>query len=570
MRFLLSLRTSRIFAIARLPWFLFGVALVSVPAFAARDQWRTTRTDHFEVFSAASEKQTRQLVVQLEQFRASFIGMFGLRPAHEPRVTVMLFNSDRLFTPYKPTYNGRPKEVSGYFVGGTDEVVIALNTDTSSDDFGDPAEIVFHEYVHLLLHTRGLRLPLWLNEGLAELFSTFRVSGETVEYGHPKDHYVYALNSGATMSMAKMMAVTESSPEYNEEHRAGLFYAQSWALAHFLVWGEDRKNAARISRYINLVGEPPTGNDVTFAEVFGPDFAKLGEKLRAYLEGGRYYQRRGPVPLKGLAAKIAVRAATELERDFALLNLRWRVHRSGDSMLAALKLAEKYPESPRPRELLASIAANSGDVPRAFERWQEAAERNTENPFVYVHGARSKLMDIGLLAHPDDRLSDSDSTQLRQWLDRAGELSPLYEDVVEMLALVEARSPQFRVAVVNQIQLRVAQLKDPNPTLLALAIIRWRADDIATANSITKAVLDSSIARPETKAAARLLQLRFSEPPGVQTTIVSPVRRSKAPPSILDRSTLPTPSGADSELPTRVGSGGTFIDRLESAAEGHK
>src|SRR5688500_7624259 len=104
MSFLLSLRTSRIFAIARLPWFLFGVALVSVPAFAARDQWRTTRTDHFEVFSAASEKQTRQLVVQLEQFRASFIGMFGLRPAHEPRVTVMLFNSDRLFTPYKPTY----------------------------------------------------------------------------------------------------------------------------------------------------------------------------------------------------------------------------------------------------------------------------------------------------------------------------------------------------------------------------------------------------------------------------------------------------------------------------------
>jgi hypothetical protein len=411
---------------------------------------------------------------------------------------------------------------------------------------------------------------LWLNEGLAELFSTFRVSGETVEYGHPKDHYVYALNSGATMSMAKMMAVTESSPEYNEEHRAGLFYAQSWALAHFLVWGEDRKNAARISQYLNLVGGPVSGKDVTFAEVFGADFATLENKLSTYLQGGRYYQRRGPVPLKGLAAKIAVRAATDLERDFALLNLRWRVHRSGDAMLAALKLAEKYPDSSRPRELLAAIAANDGDGTRAFERWQEAAERNAENSFVYVQGARAKLLDIGLLADPDGRLSDADSAQLRHWLDRAAVLSPLYEDVVEMIALVEARSLQFRVPVVNQIQMRVSQLKDPNPTLLSLAIIRWRANDIPTATEITKTVIASSVARPETKTAARLLQLRFPEPPGTSAKVLTPAARSTRSPSILDRSTLQTPTGSDAGFPTRVGTGGTFIDRLESAADRSK
>jgi hypothetical protein len=179
-------------------------------------------------------------------------------------------------------------------------------------------------------------------------------------------------------------------------------------------------------------------------------------------------------------------------------------------------------------------------------------------------------MDIGLLAHPDDRLSDSDSIQLRQWLDRAGILSPLYEDVVEMLALVEARSPQYRVAVVNQIQTRVSQLKDPNPTLLALAIIRWRANDIATANSITKAVLDSSIARPETKAAARLLQLRFSEPPGISPTTIRPVTPATRPPSILDRSTLQPHAGSDSAVPTRAGTPGSFIERLEAAADGRK
>ena len=93
---------------------MLGLVLASATTFGARDEWRHTRTENFEVLSAAPEKKTRELVMELEQFRASFIATFALRPAHEPRVTVVLFNSDRVFTPYKPTYQGRPKEVAGF------------------------------------------------------------------------------------------------------------------------------------------------------------------------------------------------------------------------------------------------------------------------------------------------------------------------------------------------------------------------------------------------------------------------------------------------------------------------
>ncbi|MEO6244752.1 MAG: hypothetical protein ABIQ12_04890, partial [Opitutaceae bacterium] len=88
-----------------------------------------------------------------------------------------------------------------------------------------------------------------------------------------------------------------------------------------------------------------------------------------------------------------------------------------------------------------------------------------------------------------------------------------YDDAVAMLAWVESRSPEFRVEAVNRVQQRVRQLKDPNPTLLALAVIRWRAKDVATADSITQAIIDSSVASPVVKASARQLRLRFSEAP---------------------------------------------------------
>lgn len=505
------------------------VAVAASVAQAARDDWRYVRTENFEMLSQASEKKTRKLVAELEQFRASFLATFRLRPAHEPRVTVMLFDSDRRFTPYKPTYQGQPKEVSGYFIGGDDETVIALNLDVELDEDSSPAETIFHEYVHLLLHTRGMKLPTWLNEGLAELFSTFQVDGSTVQYGRPKQLYVDVLNLSSLMPIGQLMAVTEQSKDYNEEERAGMFYAQAWALTHFLVCGEDRTNSAKLARFLATVETAPGGPEAAFREAFGTSFDKLEQQLRNYLQGGRYFQRRVPAPLKDLAAKIVIRPATEAERDLALINLRWRVHRSGETMLAALHYAENNPTSPRPQELLGAVEATDGNMTAALGRWRRAAELGSDSPFILAQAARARLLDLSGGFDPDDRLAEADAAQLRGWLDRAVKLSPAYDDAWELLALVESQAPEFRIAIINDLQARVMSLKDPNPTLLALAVIRWRAKDLATAGSILKAVTMSSRARPDTKAAAELFQAKMAGENGAKSFAVGAV--SPAQPS---------------------------------------
>lgn len=488
-------------------------ATASVQA-ASRTSWRFATTDHFEALSSASEKRTRTILTQLEQFRASFLSTFALSPAHEPRVTVMLFGSDREFTPFKPLYQGRPKDVTGFFIGGGDEVVIALRTEASGDEEDDPTETILHEYVHLLVHTRGLRLPTWLNEGLAELFSTFTLSGSKVEYGRPKEHYVDVLNVSALMPLARLMAVTESSPDYNEEHRAGMFYAQSWALAHFLVCGEDRAQAQRLGRYLQALAADPSAPQAKFREIYGAEFDKLEGKLRSYLQGGRYYKRTAPAPLGDLTNRIQIRAASDFERDFALLNLRWRVHRAGDAMLAALQLAQQQPQSPRPSELLAAIAAQEGEVERAYEHWQRAAELGGGNAFSAVQAARWRLRELGPRAGLERRLAPDDAASARSWLDRALTLSPLHDEAIETIAWVEARAPEFRIPIINLVQQRVGGLKEPHATLLALAVIRFRAGDLATASSIVQAVMESSRAKPELKEDARFLRWQLNSASG--------------------------------------------------------
>jgi hypothetical protein len=488
-----------------------AVLAASAGAAAAKDTWIRARTENFEMFSSASERRSKDLLAELEQFRASVLDYFGLRQGREPRTTVVVFKSDAAFTPYKPLYQGRPKEVLGIFVPAEDEVVIALTLESGGDEEADPAETIFHEYVHQLFHSRGLWLPTWLNEGLAELFSTFRVEGDQAVYGRPKDLYVDLLAQASLLPLPRLLAVHPGSRDYNEEHRAGMFYAQSWALAHYLVCGTDRRNADKLQRLVDLVARGTADGTTAYAQTFGTDYRAMEQALRAYLGGGQYYQRRVPLPLGDLRGRLVFRAATDTERDLALLNLRWRVHRSGDAMLAALQLADRDPEAARPHELLAAIAAQDGDRERAAERWAMAAQRKSDNDFVHLQAVKLALRDAGLTAGVEVRLEPETAAAVRTQLDALATKDPRAEELLELLALAELRAPELRPAVINHLQQATARIQRPHRVLLALAMIRVRAGDIPTALHIVDAIRDSARATPDVKANAELLVLSVPE-----------------------------------------------------------
>lgn len=475
---------------------------------ATRAEWIHARTEHFEMFSSASEKESRRVLVALEQFRASFLATFPLRRTDEPRTTVVLFGRTREFRPYYPLYNGKPKEVGGYFVPGTGEVTIALTSETAETD---PTEIIYHEYVHFLLHTRGLRVPLWLNEGLAELYSTFRVVGDRVEFGSAKEAHVGVLSRAAFIPLRRLFAVTHESPDYNEKQRTGMFYAQSWALTHYLICGADRNNRAKLTRYLEILATGNVDPERSFREAFGKEYREMELALRGYLDGGSYYQSSAPLVLPDLDANLAFRPATEAEVEFMLLNLQWWIHSSADAGYRALLLRDKYPDYPRVHEMLGLLADAEGDVPGALEHWRRAAELGCDNPYVYLQLALNKLRPFSLYSHLDTPVPEAVATELRRWLDRAIELSPHNAEVLESLALIEALAPTARIPVIHRLQTAVHHMPQRAKTLLALGVVRWRYGDLKTAAQIVDVVLASRDADMTTRSAANLLRSRLPE-----------------------------------------------------------
>jgi tetratricopeptide (TPR) repeat protein len=464
------------------------LALMSVSPGLARDKWLHAKTDHFEVFTNARESDAKILVARLEQFRDAFLQIVPGKSFREPRTTVVIFDSEKDFRPYKPLYKGKPKEnIAGVFQGAPDEVVIALTTER---DLEVTIPTVYHEYIHLLMHARGFRLPPWLGEGVAELYETMEFEDNRVKIGKHNPIHVMQLNRTAMMPLAKLFAITHSSPEYNEGDRRTIFYAQSWALLHYCLTAKrkGKELGEGFDQLITLMQQGYAPN-VCVQQAYGMTIGDMEEELGSHVRGGRYLLKTYQLPEVDFKSRVSFRPASDFERDVALANLKWRLQRNGDATYHVMQLAEKNAASPRPLEVLAGIMRATGERKRAIDYWTEAAKLGTTNPYVYGELAKDSLRQYLSGASAEFRLSEDVSKELRGWLDRAVVLEPNYAEAWDWLAITEAYAAKPRVAVVNQLSKQREKFGNRPRLMAGVAVIALRINKPELAEQIADALL---------------------------------------------------------------------------------
>ena len=252
------------------------------PAPQTRDAWRSVRTNNLLVIGNADAEKLRQVAAWLEFFHSSFARLVSRNVLNSSvPTTVIIFRDDASFTPFKPLYQGRPANVSGFFQPGDDVNYIALSLDSGDRD---PFSTAFHEYVHLHLRDNVPNTPLWLNEGLAELYGSLQFSGNEALLGAPLAHYIRILRDNELLPLKTLFSIGTNSPHYNEQDKTGIFYGESWALVHYLMLGE-RGRQEQFKRFLQQVSR---GEDAGKAieDSFGVTLAQLEEDLRAYIRGG--------------------------------------------------------------------------------------------------------------------------------------------------------------------------------------------------------------------------------------------------------------------------------------------
>ena len=251
------------------------------PARESRD-WKVLETESLTVMGNARPDALLRAGREIERFRLSLREIAPSLRLDSPVPTrVIVFRDDSALTPFKPRSRGKPRDnVAAYFAPQPDVNYIVM-APSRNREF--TYRVIFHEYTHFIINRNIRRLPLWLNEGLAEFYSTFSGSerdGRTM-IGRPIEYHVARMATTTAIPLRKLIDPAAQGDLLRGAESTARFYAHAWALTHYLLLGDNGARRPLLGRYLLLLqaGKAP---DVTFKEVFGPDLEPIDRGMRRH------------------------------------------------------------------------------------------------------------------------------------------------------------------------------------------------------------------------------------------------------------------------------------------------
>lgn len=477
-----------------------GLLAQSSPASAA---WTRVSSPHFVFVGNASERTIRSIGQRLEQFRdvAGRVLSAGAVASAVPAV-VVVFEDDRSFVPFTPVYNRRPVAVSGYFVGMEDVNYIAVNAEHDTEAYG----VIFHEYAHFLTANAYGSTPTWVNEGLAEFYQTFEVSGDRAALiGRASEQNLDVLRRGPLMRVADLIAVGHDSPLYNESDRRGLFYAQSWALVHYLTFGSPARQGQLLT-YLSAIREGTPAREA-FSAAFGADTTALDRELQQYVRAFAFGALRVEFSEKLVAASLASgQTLSDVEASGYLGDLLARLNRADDARAYLTKVIDGSAESARAMTSLGLLELRAANEAAALPLLEKAVALSPNDPQLLSAYGRvlTRIADRGMDGQ------DAQYQRARSVLNAALALEPDNAPVLVSLAEVEMGLGVDTERAVTLMRSAVAAAPGREEYRLMLAQALAVNRDYQGASAML-GVLMARGSRPEVRDAARQTLTRVAQ-----------------------------------------------------------
>ncbi|BDC47761.1 hypothetical protein F183_A00770 [Bryobacterales bacterium F-183] len=234
------------------------------------------QSSNFELVSTASEGKARDTLREFERV-SNFFEQALQRPVKpDVPLRIVLLRDEKEFQQYRPG-----EGTAAYYAPGPDRDYIVMFPAGDQN-----TRVAIHEFVHLLVKHSGAKdWPVWLNEGVAELYSTMRPIGNKVQVGGLIEGHMIAFRTEKPIPLREMLAADHNSPLYNKKRHAGMFYAQSWALTHMLQLQPDYR--ASFTKIVELITEKQDSATAIEAALARP-LVRVQKDLDAYMRGDSF------------------------------------------------------------------------------------------------------------------------------------------------------------------------------------------------------------------------------------------------------------------------------------------
>jgi tetratricopeptide (TPR) repeat protein len=372
---------------------LFVVGLLSVcQAAMAADRWVEVDSPHFSLLTDAGEKDGRKIVDQFERMRWVFQTLFP-RANVDPAVPIVVVaaKDEKTFNGMEPpAYLAKGSmKLGGYFMHSSDRNYILVRLDTEGSE-QHPFATVYHEYTHLQFTSASAWMPLWMNEGTAEFFQNTQFFGKEVRIGQASAEDIFYLRNHSLIPLTVLLAVDQKSPYYHEEEKGSVFYAESWALMHYLMISDRQKNTHRVEDYERLLinHEDP----VTAAEKAFGGLKQLEQNLDGYVRQAMYMEfvlNTAAAPIDESTYKV--QPVTQTDADARRADVLASVQRTDEARALAEAVLKTDPSNALANETLGFLAFRSGKLDEARKYYGEAVKLGSTDFLAYFYYAQFSM-----------------------------------------------------------------------------------------------------------------------------------------------------------------------------------
>lgn len=437
--------------------------VVELPKFVVTDTrelpppeaWRYAEITGFEILSNASDKATRRLIKDFDQFKEALALVWPIPNRTGVPTSLILCGKGAKFDAFVPAGKSGPdRATASLFLKNREQTAIIIDlqsttlnilaTDTANDAATgtdsslisvEPDKQLYREYVHFLLSRSEPRLPAWLEEGMAQIIMAMKVDPHYIVFGKLEDPNTVSAQAGAVAAMnaltaaddpdglqiagapaedrdfnaalqrralvpfPKFFAVTADSPEAINPLGNNVWAKQCYAFVHMCLYGRGKRYQKPFGTFLMRLGKEPITEEL-FKECFKMDYKKMLLELRGYIDFTDYQHQEYVLKGAGLTsgAPLALRDATESEvgriKGEALAL-------AGHQAKAKAELTAPYIRGEREPKLLAALGLYdrvNGEETRARKFIEAATAAKVVRPRAYLELARFRYADA--LAQP--------------------------------------------------------------------------------------------------------------------------------------------------------------------------
>ncbi|MBX9604321.1 MAG: hypothetical protein K2X35_25190 [Bryobacteraceae bacterium] len=409
------------------------IAIFCLVPLAGATSWIRVSSSGGEVVTDASPAVALTALRDIEFLRSATPRWFERQP---DRIRVFLPVAESLFRDFRA--DGNTQGVA-HSRGGEDWIIAYASNP-------DWRRILKHEYIHLLLGRTAIPWPAWAEEGQAEFYSTLRVDGGRLRVGDPVPGHLRApLDRALDLSRAP------------SEADGGLFYAQSWALVHYLLTAPAHKGQWDEFRRLLASGDP-----AAVESAFGRGLPDLLRRALPLVPRATGFGGTPAPPTSAISVRSEALPAVEAGLLRAQLLLETGNAARGEDLIR--RLAREHPRSP---SAVAALAALDRDR-AALRALAEAAPDNA-----------AVLFDLATM------LREERSPEAGDLLRRVAVLNPRHAEAHHLLGLMASESRRWEEAAAHL--RRAAQLRPRQASWWhALAFAEWKANRVAEAREAAR------------------------------------------------------------------------------------